>query len=279
MVKLLKNKHYSNIYFSGCGYMNMFQIGVALCFNDNNITFQDGYSTSAGFVASIATLVCNEKLTQELLLATIKSRFCNSYYFGHNHLSESIKNQTKNILEKYDISNIFDRIHFGARDIKLNNVWFENFQSSEMLYDGILSTVRLLPFISILPYKSNEISLIDQMIVCNIRNILFDVCISPFNFMIMPKAKLVILGDTNIYSLRKILHASLHEMFQEFILGYLTACEYIENPKVRDIYEYSIEIFNLYQKSKCHEIEFIPEIKKNQIEYLYKLGDFRKYLY
>lgn len=278
MKKLEKNKHYQNIYFSGCGYMNMFQIGVAMCLNDNKITFEHGYSTSAGFVASIATLVCNIELTHDLLLATLRSRFCDSYYFGHNHLSDSIRTQTKNILEKYDISPIYNKIHFGARDLRLRNIWFENFQTCDELCDGILSSVRLLPFVSILPYKTNEINLIDQMVVCEIRNIIFDLCVSPFTLMIMPKSKMVILGDTKLYSLRKILHASLHEMFQEFILGYMTACDYIEDPKIIDIYEFSKKIFDTYQQSKNKFLECNPEIKKNQIEYIYKLGDFRKYL-
>lgn len=278
MKKLEKNKHYQNIYFSGCGYMNMFQIGVAMCFNDNKITFEHGYSTSAGFVACIATLACNIDLTKDLVLATLRSRFCDSYYFGHNHLSESIRIQTKNILEKYDICEIYEKIHFGARDLKLNNIWFENFKNCDELCDGILSSVRLLPFISILPYKANEINLIDQMIVCNIRDILFDVCVSPFNLMMMPKSKIVIMGDTKLYSLRKILHATLHEMFQEFIFGYMTACDFIENPKVIDIFECSKKLFNFYQKSKDELLECSPEIKKNQLEYIYKLGDFRKYL-
>lgn len=252
MLKLNKNEIYDNIYFSGCAYLNMFQLGVILCFMDNNIRFRKSYSTSAGFVPSIGVLSQNESLFEFLVIAMLKSRFSNCFFFGHHHMSMVMKDFIDTCFDNFDLSFSYKNIFIGAKDLKLENIWFQNFENHQQFTDAIISTTRLLPFISLIPYKSNEKFYMDQIWVSNIpdengNDIIFDVAVCPFNEdmpFIMPQSFCKINGQNTIFEISKILNPSYNEMLRQFIIGYNQCLTLIYDPKSRDIYSY-VEDLNI----------------------------------
>lgn len=242
MVRLKKNTNYDNIYFSGSGYLNIYQLGAALCLYDNKISFNHSYSTSAGFVPSIGILSSNQKLFDFLIISMIKSRFSDCFYFGHTHFSDVMKVIIETCYKHFDLNSIFSKIHIGARDIYLNNIWFDNFTSNDEFTDAITSSTRLIPFISLIPHKNYYI---DQIMISDIKDILFDLCVCPFPeklIFFMPPSFITIRGNNNYINLYKILNPSYHEMIKEFINGYLETLLIIEDAESRDIYKYVIEI-------------------------------------
>jgi hypothetical protein len=267
MVKLKKNSCYENIYFSGSGYLNIYQLGVALCLFDNNITFKNSYSTSAGFVPSIGSLSSDQQLFDFLLLAMIKSRFSECFYFGHTHFSEVMKVFIDTCLKHFDLTSIFPRIHIGARDIFFNNIWFDNFESNDDFSDAITSTTRLIPFISLIPHKNFYI---DQLMISDINGIVFDLCVCPFpeNFIFcLPPSYLTIRGQNNYINLHKMLNPSYYEMVREFINGYIQTLSHIEDAASRDIYEYILHI-----NKKLDNCEYKFEINMDDIDMKIQTG-------
>lgn len=278
---LESNKSYENIYFSGCGFLNMYQIGSTLCLIDNNIRFNKSYSTSAGFVSSIMILKSqqsdnNTTFIEFLIFSILRCRFSNSFYFGKEHMSNVIKALLYTMFENFDIKNIYPQIYIGVRtlfnSIKFENKWLTNFTSDNDFVDAITSSTRLLPFISLLPTNYNGDICMDQVFACGLdtNNSEAQVSITPFNCMILPKSKIVIQGDNSMFNIRKILNPTIHEMFKDFICGYNDTYKHIINPiSKRDIYEYS---FYIYNKNKNCDFNIpFPDIYAENFEYFYKI--------
>lgn len=276
MGKLKKNSVYENIYFSGSGYLNIYQLGVSLCLFDNKISFKNSYSTSAGVVPSIGILSSDEKLFEFLVIAMIKSRFSECFYFGHTHFSDVMKVFIDTCFKHFDLKSIFPRINIGARNIFFQNIWFDNFETNEEFVDSITSTTRLVPFISLIPHKNFYI---DQIMINDINGIIFDLCVCPFPenpLFCLPPACICIRGNNNHMNLYKILNPSYHEMVKEFINGYNQALLNIEDPESRDIYEYMI---NINKKLDSCEYKFDQSIDDLDIKIQSSIGSACELLY
>lgn len=249
---------------------------------DNNVRFKKSYSTSAGFVPSIGILSQNQDLFDFLVVAMLKSRFSKCFFFGHQHMSLVMKAFVETCCENYDLSEIYSNLYIGAKNLKLENVWFNDFKSEKEFSEAVICTTRLLPFISLIPHKSNKKFYMDQIWVSNIpdennRDIIFDVCVCPFDEnmpYIIPQSFCKINGHNNIYEISKILNPTYTEMYRQFYTGYQNALNNIDDPRSRDISVYMEDINKKYRNWEYKlKYKYEDELSKYENMYL-KLRNF-----
>lgn len=253
MFMLKKNTMYQNIYFSGSGYLNIFQLGVVRCLLDNNIYCQHCYSTSAGFAPALALLMKNDDFFEFVVISNLKANELSLFdttNYGKTTLAENISLFTKLCTDNFDLSEIYSRLHLGAKNIFLQNVWFSDFTDKDDFSKAILSSTRLLPFVSYIPHQNYYI---DQIIVLNIKDIIFDLCVTPFESSIdclLPSSFCYIFGKNDTSSLQNILYPSYNTMLKEFIHGYLATKSKIKDSVEKDVFEYAAQVNEKFKNWK-----------------------------
>jgi hypothetical protein len=266
MFMLKKNTMYQNIYFSGSGFLNIFQLGVVRCLLDNNIYCQHCYSTSAGFAPALALLMKNDDFFEFVVISNLKANELSLFdttNYGKTTLAENISLFTKLCTDNFDLSEIYSRLHLGAKNIFLQNVWFSDFTDKDDFSKAILSSTRLLPFVSYIPHQNYYI---DQIIVLNIKDIIFDLCVTPFESSIdclLPSSFCYIFGKNDTSSLQNILYPSYNIMIREFIYGYLVAKSKIKDSVDNNIIDYVVHINDKF-KNWEYDQQMLDHLNNNK---------------
>jgi hypothetical protein len=255
-----KNTVYKNIYFSGSGYLCAFQLGVVLCFISNRISFENCYSTSAGCVGAMAMAVSDPLFLKYLFITLLKLKQVTAENKKNKGISDTLSELQHTIqktLAHKDLGSVYSKLHFGARNIYLQNVWLSGFRSQEEIADAILATTRLLPFVSLHPHNSY---FVDQLFVFSVKDIVFDCLVSPFVQevnVLLPPSFCNINGDNGPWNLRNIVYPELDLMSQEFIKGYKTAARYIQEPIDIDLKSYlpdEKDLDSIISKLESHKL-------------------------
>lgn len=254
---LKKNSEYENIYFSGSGIMCVYQIGCVMSLLINKIKFKNIYASSAGIIP--AMLLCNENVTVNDIGRTYQ--MCIFYIKNiYNKKLIDLCVMRKILSDTYDTCNVslyLNKIKIGVRQTNLKSVWLDDFKSKNDFLDCCMCAISLFPYL--MPYKYKKKYYIDQMTFTEYENMFtynihFNLCISPFNYVMMPRSDITIHGRAvkNIKNFFQIIFASEEKMYDEFLCGADDTCNKISDylPYKINIDQYTYQIHANYKKSE-----------------------------
>lgn len=217
---LWRDTTYQNIYFTGGAYMVTYSLGAVLCLIHNAIRFERAHTLSAGIVPAMAMLCFDDKLVRDLFVCMMHWRFASCYFFGMNHMTDSMYRLLERLLQNYpDIAQVLTRMSVCAFNVWRWTPEYLVPESVEEFYHVCAATTRLVPFASIAPYRYKGEHYIDCILWDSSRDdIVLDVCVATSAHNAIPANFTV--KNQRVKHAYKLLLPSLQEMVDAFVDGY-----------------------------------------------------------
>lgn len=256
-MKMQRNTTYRNVYFTGGAYMATYQLGAVLCFLHNNIRFEHAFSVSAGILSSLCVLYEDAAMVDDMFVGMLQWRFSQCYFFGMRHMTEVMCRLLSVLFEKYkDISRVMSRMSVCAF-----NVW--RMASEQLTPDSIAEfyhvcacTIRLVPFVSLTPYRYKGEHYIDNIFVrCLPVETPIDVCVAT-TWQPMPEARTCI--QNGLHVPHTMLFASKSEMIDGFVRGYRDTQAKIADARAFDVVQYAQRAHDIFTSGKHMYAEAAP---------------------